>query len=131
MELTDVSRTAIATLRSCDLEACRPNPFLRDPRAAHCLERMRALAADAGKKLLFDRRLPGRLTNHLALRARKSCRWPLWRRIIRRSVSFDPSAIRTHPSTIAICRVVNFPRSTVSASNRPPCGSIPSTPSRR
>jgi len=71
MKLSDVSKTALATLRSHALESQGKNPVLHDPMAQTCLDALASLASEADRQLLFDRKLSSRLTNHLALRARK------------------------------------------------------------
>ena len=71
MKLTDVSKTALVTLRSHVLESQRNNPIINDPMAAYCLEKLIPLASEEEKNLLFNRQLPSTLTNHIALRARK------------------------------------------------------------
>jgi len=71
MRLTDVSRTAIATLRCRAIESDKRNPLIHDPIAVYCVERLRALASEDEKALLFDRKLSASLTSHIALRARK------------------------------------------------------------
>ena len=71
MKLSDVSKTALATLRSHALESQGKNPIFHDPMAQTCLDALASLASEADRLLLFDRKLSSRLTNHLALRARK------------------------------------------------------------
>lgn len=71
MKLTDVSKTALATLRSHVIESQKRNPILNDPMAAYCLEKLISLASEKEKNLLFNRKLPTSFTNHIALRARK------------------------------------------------------------
>jgi methyltransferase (TIGR00027 family) len=87
MRLSDVSRTAIATLRSRAIESARPEPLIHDPVAVLCLERLRALATDDEKRLLFDRRLSRTLTRHIALRARR------YDEVARRFIEDDPSCL--------------------------------------
>jgi len=70
MELTDVSKTAIATLRCHVIESRKKNPIIVDPMAAVCLEKLAAMASEKERAVLFDRKLPLTLTNHIALRAR-------------------------------------------------------------
>jgi methyltransferase (TIGR00027 family) len=53
------------------MEAGKDRPLIDDPMAVYCVERLRALASDEEKALLFDRKLSSVLTNHIALRARK------------------------------------------------------------
>jgi methyltransferase (TIGR00027 family) len=71
MELTDVSKTALATLRSHVIESQKRNPVINDPMAAYCLEKLFSLVSEKEKNLLFNRKLPTSFTNHIALRARK------------------------------------------------------------
>jgi O-methyltransferase involved in polyketide biosynthesis len=71
MKLTDVSRTAIVTLRSHVLESRKTGPIINDPMAEYCLDKLAPLATGEEKELLFSRRLSTALTNHFALRARK------------------------------------------------------------
>jgi methyltransferase (TIGR00027 family) len=72
MKLTDVSKTAIATsLRTHVLESQKDNPIINDPMAQYCLDKLTSLASDDEKELLFNRKLPPALINHIAIRARK------------------------------------------------------------
>ncbi|MBN1455111.1 MAG: class I SAM-dependent methyltransferase [Methanomicrobia archaeon] len=71
MELTDVSKTAIATLRSRVIESQKSTPIINDPMAAYCLDKLFSLVSEKEKILLLNRELPTSLTNHIALRARK------------------------------------------------------------
>jgi len=71
MRLTDVSKTAIATLRCRAIESEKRNPLIHDPMAVYCVGRLKALASEDEKALLFDRRVSTSLTTHIALRARK------------------------------------------------------------
>ena len=71
MQLSDVSRTAVSTLRCRAIETAKERPIINDPMAVSCLERLRTLASDEEKALLFDRGLSAALTRHIALRARK------------------------------------------------------------
>lgn len=71
MKLTNVSRTAISTLRSHALESQKDQPILHDPMAEYCLNRLVAFASEEEKALLFERKLSSRLTSHIAIRARK------------------------------------------------------------
>jgi methyltransferase (TIGR00027 family) len=89
MQLSDVSKTAIVTLRSRVIEAEKPNPLIQDPMAKTCLEQLAALASPQDKTALFDRKLASNLTSHIALRARK----------------YDATAnefISAHPSPIVV-----------------------------
>ncbi|MBN2351750.1 MAG: class I SAM-dependent methyltransferase [Spirochaetales bacterium] len=71
MKLSDVSKTAIATLRGRVIESRREHPLIADPMAEYCLERFKTLVPDAEGEGIFTRRLSRRLTIHLAIRARK------------------------------------------------------------
>lgn len=71
MRLTDVSKTAIVTLRSRVLESRKNNPLIHDPMAEYCLKGLIPLASESEKELLFERKLTSILTSHIALRARK------------------------------------------------------------
>lgn len=71
MKLTDVSKTAIATLRSRALESQKENPLIQDPMAKVCLDKLASLASEEEKELLFNRKLSTLLTSYIALRARK------------------------------------------------------------
>lgn len=71
MKLTDVSKTAVATLRSHVIESKGKNPIMNDPMAVYCLEKMLSLFSDRDRALLLDRKLLSSLTSHIALRARK------------------------------------------------------------
>jgi methyltransferase (TIGR00027 family) len=71
MKLTDVSKTAIVTLRSHVLESQKNKPIINDPMAKYCLDELILLASEDEKALLFNRKLSPMLTSHIALRARK------------------------------------------------------------
>ena len=71
MKLSDVSKTAIFTLRCRALEAQKEKPLIHDPMAVYCQDQLAALASAQEKALFFDRPLSARLTHHIALRARK------------------------------------------------------------
>jgi methyltransferase (TIGR00027 family) len=91
MDLTNVSRTAITTLRSHALEAEKSRPLIRDPMARLLLTRLSSFASESERALLFDRKLSSTLTRFVAIRARK----------------FDAIVddfVREHPS----CTVVNL-----------------------
>jgi methyltransferase (TIGR00027 family) len=68
MNLSDVSKTAIITLRSHALESQKDKPILKDPMAKNFLDKLRLLAP---KEKLFTKKLLPALTNHISLRARK------------------------------------------------------------
>lgn len=71
IKLTDVSKTAIVTLRSHVLESQKNKPIITDPMAKYCLDKLVSLATDDEKARLFNRKLSAQLTRHIALRARK------------------------------------------------------------
>ena len=71
MKLTDVSKTAIVTLRCHAIESKKAKPLIDDPMAEYCLENLILCAAKDEKALLFERKLSSRLSMHIALRARK------------------------------------------------------------
>lgn len=71
MKLTDVSKTALVTLRSHALESQKSKPLINDPMAKYCLDKRISLAAEDEKDILFDKKLPETLTSHIAMRARK------------------------------------------------------------
>jgi O-methyltransferase involved in polyketide biosynthesis len=85
MELTDVSKTALATLRAHVIESQKRNPVINDPMASYCLEKLISLASEKEKTLLFNRKLPTSYTNHTALRARK------YDQIVNNYISNNPS----------------------------------------
>ena len=69
--LSDVSETAIITLKSRAIESKKDNPVIRDDISSEILEGIRVLIPNESHNRLFDRRLPSSLTRHIALRARK------------------------------------------------------------
>jgi methyltransferase (TIGR00027 family) len=71
MILSDVSKTAIVTLRSHVLESQKKHPIINDPMAKVCLENLISLASDDERAPLFERKLSPTLTSHIAIRARK------------------------------------------------------------
>lgn len=91
MKLTDVSKTAIATLRCRVLESKKNKPVINDPMAEYCLDRLISFATEEEKELLFQRKLSPVLTNHIAIRARK----------------YD-SIMNNYISSIPSCTVVNL-----------------------
>jgi len=70
MKLTDVSETAILTLRCHVMESQKNKPIINDPMAKYCLDKLVSLASE-DEKALFNRKVLSALTNHIALRARK------------------------------------------------------------
>lgn len=71
MEFTDVSKTAIVTLRSHVIESEKSKPLITDPMARYCLDRLMDLAPASGQDQIFTRKMSEKLTLHIALRARK------------------------------------------------------------
>jgi methyltransferase (TIGR00027 family) len=71
MELTDVSKTAIVTLRCHALETRKAMPLIRDRMAEYCLGRLESMASSPQALQLFHRPLAASLVNHIVLRARK------------------------------------------------------------
>lgn len=71
LELNDVSKTAIASLRCHALESRKKNPILSDPMAEYCLEILFSQASEDERELLFKRKLSKPLINHMVIRARK------------------------------------------------------------
>ncbi len=71
MKLSDISRTAIVTLRSHVIESKKRNPIIKDPMAEYCLNRFVSLASGDEQEQLFKRKLATRLTSHIAIRVRK------------------------------------------------------------
>ncbi|MCK5068627.1 MAG: hypothetical protein KAR16_14360 [Bacteroidales bacterium] len=69
--LTEVSETALITLRSRVIESGKTNPILRDQVGEECFEALVAsLPADLRNRVM-QRKLSPVLTRHIALRARK------------------------------------------------------------
>ena len=52
MKLTDVSKTALDTLRSHVLESQRNNPIINNPMAAYCLGSIRVFQYNKGYAIL-------------------------------------------------------------------------------
>jgi len=69
--LSNVSETAIFTLRSRVIESQKANPVITDPVGVELLQRIENQAPEGSVKSALHRKLPVSLTNHLALRARK------------------------------------------------------------
>ena len=70
-QLTEVSETALITLRSRAIESQKAKPLLPDPMGNELFQRIsEALPADLRKRIL-ERKLSPVLTSHIALRARK------------------------------------------------------------
>lgn len=71
MDLTDVSKTAIITLRSHVIESRKTGPILKDPMAEFVLDNFMRLVSGQARDRIFTLKLSGALTNHIAIRARK------------------------------------------------------------
>jgi methyltransferase (TIGR00027 family) len=70
LNLSNVSKTAILTLRCRVIESEKKSPVITDPMARFCLDRLAGWATTA-EKALFEKPQPTTLTNPMALRARK------------------------------------------------------------
>lgn len=70
-QLTDVSETALITLRSRVIESEKTNPILQDPVGEECLKAMMSLMSDDLRTRVMERKLNPVLSLHIALRARK------------------------------------------------------------
>jgi len=69
--LSDVSETAIITLRARANESQKNSPIIQDDISLVCLEKIRQLIPQETHQRLFDRNLPSSLTRYIVLRARK------------------------------------------------------------
>lgn len=69
--LSDVSETAIITLRARTIESQKHNPVICDEVSSICLEKIGRLLPEAVHKRLLDKRMSSTLSRHIALRARK------------------------------------------------------------
>jgi len=69
--LSDVSETAIITLRARTIESQKHNPVIRDDVSSICLEKIRLLLPEETRKRLLGRKMSSTLSRHIALRARK------------------------------------------------------------
>lgn len=87
MELTDVSKTAIVTLRCHVLESQKSKPVIKDPMAEYCLDKLASFASGEDKERIFNRKLSLALTNHIAIRARK------YDKIVNDFISDNPACI--------------------------------------
>lgn len=87
MKLTDVSKTAIVTLRCHVLESQKSKPIIKDPMAEYCVDKLASFASIEDKKQVFSRKLSPALTNHIAIRARK------YDSIINEFISKNPACI--------------------------------------
>ena len=71
LKLTDVSKTAIVTLRSRVIESERSRHVITDPMARFCLDKIISMVPEEDNEQVLKRNLSPVLTLHLALRARK------------------------------------------------------------
>ena len=71
MELTDVSKTAIVTLRSHIIESEKSRPIINDPMARYCLDKLISMFSGNDHVQILNRKLSAALTRHIAIRARK------------------------------------------------------------
>lgn len=69
--LSDVSETAIITLRARIIESQKNNPVICDDISSICLEKIRLLLPEETHKRLLNKKLSSALSRHIALRARK------------------------------------------------------------
>ena len=69
-QLTEVSETALITLRSRVIESRKSKPALQDPVGEECFEALLAEMPDDLRKRVMERKLSPVLTRHIALRAR-------------------------------------------------------------
>lgn len=69
--LTEVSETALITLRSRVIEDGKSHPVLQDPVGKECFEALMELSPEDLRKRILERKLSPVLTLHIALRARK------------------------------------------------------------
>ncbi len=69
--LTEVSETALITLRSRAIEAGKAHPVLLDPVGEECFEALMEITPQELRKRVLERKLSPVLTLHIALRARK------------------------------------------------------------
>lgn len=69
--LSDVSETAIITLRARTIETQKHAPVIRDDVSLICLEKIRHLLPEETRMRLLDNRMSPTLSSYIALRARK------------------------------------------------------------
>lgn len=70
-QLTEVSETALITLRSRVIESQKANPLLHDPVGEELYNEIAETLSDALRKRVLERKISPLLTSHIALRARK------------------------------------------------------------
>ncbi|PLX22667.1 MAG: hypothetical protein C0597_02100, partial [Marinilabiliales bacterium] len=71
MYISDVSKTAIITLRSRVIESEKGRIRFSDPMAVYVLDKLKLLYPNYTNEFVFTKNLSPTLTSHLALRARK------------------------------------------------------------
>jgi methyltransferase (TIGR00027 family) len=69
--LSDVSETAIITLRARTIESQENNPIICDDMSSICLQEIALLLPGEARRRLLGRKFPSTLSRHIALRARK------------------------------------------------------------
>jgi methyltransferase (TIGR00027 family) len=69
--LSKVSETALITLKARAVEAGKSNPLIIDEKGIELLKKLKALLPAETRKRILDRKMPGSLSCHIALRARK------------------------------------------------------------
>lgn len=69
--LSDVSETAIITLRARTIESQKNNPIICDEISSICLEKIGRLLPEETRKRLLNRKMSSVLSQYIALRARK------------------------------------------------------------
>lgn len=69
--LSDVSETAIITLRARAIELQKINPVIFDDMSSICLEKIALLLPGETRRRLLDRKFSSALSRHITLRARK------------------------------------------------------------
>ena len=70
-QLTEVSESALITLRSRVIESRKSNPVLPDPVGEECFEALVSEMSDDLRKRVMERKLSPVLSRHIALRARQ------------------------------------------------------------
>src|SRR5512141_3098273 len=69
--LSEVSETAIITLRARTIESQKNNPVICDEMSSICLGKIGLLLPEETRKRLLGRKMSSTLSRHIALRARK------------------------------------------------------------
>ncbi|MDY0095486.1 MAG: class I SAM-dependent methyltransferase [Candidatus Vecturithrix sp.] len=87
MKLTDVSKSAIMTLRSHVIESQKKNPIITDPMAESCLNKFASCVSDEDITGILQRTLSSALTSHIAIRARK------YDAMINEYISYHPNCV--------------------------------------